>query len=164
AEGKHLDKSNLQNLNAKEANRYVIYQAILNMLPKCKNLEDLNQHLVKQKIETLYKYKGQTNELQGISFMLGNFKYKGSEIDRNFSIKNLQRILENQQQLGAIARPQSLLAKRSEIPANDLQRNMSISKENLLNNLLNPVQINEPINHSLLPKKKKKSKRKNRGL
>jgi hypothetical protein len=164
AEGKHLDKNNLQNLNAKEATRYVIYQTILNTLPKCKNLEGLIQHLVKQKIETLYKYKGQTNELQGISFMLGNFKYKGSEIDRNFSIKNLQRILGNQQQLGATARPQSLLIKRSKIPANDLQRNMSISKENLLNNLLNPVQINEPINSSLLPKKKKKAKRKNRGL
>ncbi|MEO7047408.1 MAG: relaxase/mobilization nuclease domain-containing protein [Ferruginibacter sp.] len=164
AEDKHLDKSNLQNLNAKEANRYVIYQAILNTLPKCKNLEDLKQHLAKQKIDTLYKYKRQTNELQGISFMIGNLKFKGSEIDRNFSVKNLQRIFENQQQLGATARPQSLLIKRSKIPANDLQRNMSISKENLLNNLLNPEQINEPVNHSLLPKKKKKAKRKYRGL
>jgi hypothetical protein len=164
AQGKHLDKSNLQNLNSKEANRYVIYQSILNTLPKCKNLEDLKQHLAKQKIETLYKYKGQANELQGISFMIGSLKFKGSEIDRNFSIKNLQRILENQQQLGATAKPQSLLVKRNKILANDLQKNMSISKENLLNNLLNPVQINEAINPSLLPKKKKKAKRNYRGL
>jgi hypothetical protein len=164
AASKHLEKSNLQNLNAKEASRYVIYQAILNTLPKCKDVEDLKEHLAKQKIDTLYKYKGQTNELQGISFMIGNLKFKGSEIDRNFSIKNLQIILDNQQQLGATARPQSLIIKRNKMPSNNLQKDMSVSKSNPLNSLLNPQQINEPVNHSLLPKKKKKAKRKSRGL
>ena len=163
AEGKHLDKSNLENLNAKEANRYAIYQAILNMLPKCKNLDDLKRHLANDKIETLYKFKGQTKELQGISFMIGNYRYKGSEIDRDFSINNLQKVL-GQQQLATLARPQSLLIKRSKIPAKDLQKNKSISNVSPLNNLLKPEPMHEAGNPSLLPKKKKKAKRKYRGL
>ncbi|MEJ7674983.1 MAG: hypothetical protein WKF59_20350 [Chitinophagaceae bacterium] len=44
----------------------------------------------------MYKYKGQTEELQGISFRIGEYKYKGSEIDRKFSINNLKRTIEQQ--------------------------------------------------------------------
>lgn len=33
-------------------------------------------------IETLYKYKGRTDELQGISFKLAEYKFKGSSNDR----------------------------------------------------------------------------------
>ena len=57
----------------------------------------MKEKLAKENIETLYKYKGQTNELQGISFKLGDYKYKGSEIDRKFSINNLQKILQQHQ-------------------------------------------------------------------
>lgn len=52
---------------------------------------------MKQNIETLYKYKGQTKELQGISFKIGEYKYKGSEIDRKFSVKNLDKEIYRQQ-------------------------------------------------------------------
>ncbi len=83
-------------MSEKEANRYIIYQAILKLLPKSKNLDDLKSKLVKQNIETLYKYKGQTRELQGISFKIGDYKYKGSEIDRKFSVKNLEKEIYRQ--------------------------------------------------------------------
>jgi hypothetical protein len=87
----------LDRLNEKDANRYVIYQAILDRLPYSKSLDDLKEKLAKKNIETLYKYKGQTKELQGISFKIGNFKYKGSEIDRKFSVKNLQNAIDRQE-------------------------------------------------------------------
>jgi len=61
---KDLSLTNLERLNQKEANRYVIYQTILERLPLCKNLDDLKNQLQKKGIETLYKYKGQTQELQ----------------------------------------------------------------------------------------------------
>jgi hypothetical protein len=54
---------------------------------------------VKKNIETLYRYKGQTKELQGISFEIGEYKYKGSEIDRKFSVKNLEKAIYHQQVL-----------------------------------------------------------------
>ena len=91
AVSKKLSLINLEALNEKEANKYVVYQAILESLPGCRDLDDLKERLMNKNIETLYKYKGQTNELQGIGFKIGNFKYKGSEIDRKFSVLNLQK-------------------------------------------------------------------------
>ncbi|MEJ7671711.1 MAG: hypothetical protein WKF59_03155 [Chitinophagaceae bacterium] len=87
-------------MNEKEASLYTIYQAILQAIPHCKNLDELKEQLQKQNIETLYKYKGQTSKLQGISFKIGEYKFKGSEIDRKFSIKNLEnQINQNNIQL-----------------------------------------------------------------
>jgi hypothetical protein len=60
---------------------------------KKRSLDNLKEKLAVKNIETLYKYKGQTKELQGISFRIGNFKYKGSEIDRKFSLKNLEKAI-----------------------------------------------------------------------
>jgi len=90
---KDLSLTHLEQLNEKEANRYIIYQAILEMLPQCRSLDNLKEKLAVKNIETLYKYKGQTKALQGISFSIGNFKYKGSEIDRKFSLKNLEKAI-----------------------------------------------------------------------
>lgn len=47
----------------------------------------------------MYKYKSGTEELQGICFKIKEYKYKGSEIDRNFSLKNLQRTIEQNNKL-----------------------------------------------------------------
>ena len=90
---KDLSLTHLEHLNEKEASRYLIYQAILEMLHYSKSLNDLKEKLAKKNIETLYKYKGKSKELQGISFQIGNFKYKGSEIDRQFSLKNLEKAI-----------------------------------------------------------------------
>ena len=70
AVSKDIALTNLEALNEKDANRYVIYQAILEKLPLSTSLEDLKEKLEEENIETLYKYKGQTNELQGISFKI----------------------------------------------------------------------------------------------
>ncbi len=99
---KDITRVNLEALNEKEANKYDIYQAIFETLPKCRDLDDLKERLVKKKIETLYRYKGQTTELQGISFKIANHKYKGSEIDRKFSVANLQKAIYNQKIKGLL--------------------------------------------------------------
>ena len=52
--------------------------------------------MIAQGIHTQYKYKGQTQELQGISFRIGEDRFKGSQIDRQFSLGNLQKILAAQ--------------------------------------------------------------------
>jgi len=48
---KDLSLVNLNALNEKEANRYIIYQAILDTIPRCWNLNDLKELLMKRKIE-----------------------------------------------------------------------------------------------------------------
>ena len=165
ANSKNLSLTNLEALNEKEATKYIIYQAILELLPHCKSLHDLKEKLVKKKIETLYKYKGQTNELQGISFRMGDYKYKGSEIDRRFSVNNLQKILQQQQSKKLIQSPSALLYSKS-IPGNKQSEiNKHASKDiNILDELLKPEQRDQALHPDWRFEKKRKKKLKGRHL
>jgi len=96
-QGKNLRETNLEALNGYEAARYKIYIAIAELLPKCKTLEELERSLEKAGIETVYKMRGQTDEKQGVSFKIGEYSFKGSKVDRQFSLGNLIKTLANQQ-------------------------------------------------------------------
>jgi hypothetical protein len=115
AEGKHLDLTHLEALNRSEATRYKIYQAIVDSLPQCRSLPDLEKRLMAKGIHTQYKYKGQTQELQGISFRIGKDRFKGSQIDRKFSLAGLQKMLAAQRQSKEIKPALSLGARRKAI-------------------------------------------------
>jgi hypothetical protein len=91
AQGKHLELTHPDALSQSEANRYKVYQAIVDSLPHCRELADLEKRLMAQGIHTQYKYKGKTLELQGISFRIWKDCFKGSQIDRKFSLGNLQK-------------------------------------------------------------------------
>jgi hypothetical protein len=94
---KDLQLTQMQRLNGYDAARYEIFQAITELLPGCRTMDELAILLRKEKIELVYKFKGQTDEVQGISFIKGKFKYKGSEIDRSFSYGKLQTKLAQHQ-------------------------------------------------------------------
>jgi len=95
---KDLALTHTEAMNELEAGKYKIYQTISEHLPHCKNLEDLEKQLTSQGIEIQYKFKGQTQERQGISFKMGNACFKGSQIDRKYSLAGLQKTLDQQQQ------------------------------------------------------------------
>lgn len=106
---KELAITNLESLNTEEATRYEIYSAIQEQLPHVDNLSVFVDRLLKQGIEAQYKYKAGTDELQGISFKKGVYCFKGSKVDRKFSITGLQKILaentlKHQQKQGIRAR------------------------------------------------------------
>lgn len=158
ATGKNLALTHLENLNEKEGRKYVICQAISGAIPKCKTLENLKDELTKQGIETLYKYKGQTSELQGISFKLGEYKYKGSEVDRKFSIKNIERALQLQQSKAQIQRSHSSLSNNQ----SPLETNNEVNKtgrESLLDQLIRPEQVHEQLPYQWKIDKQQKKKR-----
>lgn len=94
---KNLRLTNLEALSHSEANKYKIYIAIAENLPHCRTIEELEMRLLKRGIETQYKYKGQTQEKQGVSFKLENISFKGSRVDRKFSLSGLEKILVLQQ-------------------------------------------------------------------
>lgn len=94
---KDIRLTNLEALNHSEANKYKIYIAISESIPHCRTMEELELRLLKQGIETQYKYKGQTQEKQGVSFKLENISFKGSHIDRKYSLSGLEKILSLQQ-------------------------------------------------------------------
>lgn len=94
---KNLQLTHLESLNNYEAARYRIYAAITEQLPKSRDMRELEFRLLKQGIETVYKYKSQTTEKQGISFKMGDFSFKGSDVDRKFSYISLVNTLALQQ-------------------------------------------------------------------
>ncbi len=91
--GTGKDKVNVQKLKGAEQTKYEIYHAIKDTLPKAKNWQEFESLLTKQGISIEYKHKGQTDEVQGISFKKGEHSFKGSEIDRKFSYSKLDAVL-----------------------------------------------------------------------
>jgi len=105
--GKGKENVNVQKLKGAEQTKYEIYHAIKNTLPKVNNWNRFEQVLNQQGISLEYKYKGQTDEIQGISFKKGDHSFKGSEIDRNFSYSKLDAVLDgNRQTLQIHIQPQ----------------------------------------------------------
>ncbi|MDR1501055.1 MAG: relaxase/mobilization nuclease domain-containing protein [Prevotella sp.] len=91
--GKGKENVNVQKLKGAEQTKYEIYHAIKDVLPKAKNWQAFEELLKQKDISIEYKYKGQTNEVQGISFKKGEHSFKGSEIDRKFSYSKLDALL-----------------------------------------------------------------------
>ncbi|KAA6308177.1 hypothetical protein EZS27_040146, partial [termite gut metagenome] len=58
-----------------------------------KNWNQFKNILNRENIELKFKYRGQTDEIQGISFSKGDYSFNGSEIDRSFSYSKLNVIL-----------------------------------------------------------------------
>ncbi|TWF39595.1 relaxase/mobilization nuclease-like protein [Chitinophaga polysaccharea] len=102
---KKIALTNLQALNNEEQARYEIFQAIESALHRCKTLTALEKELTKKGIDIQYKYKGDTQQLQGISFKKGLYAFKGSSIDRKYSITGLQKAMW--QQMAQEQKPQN---------------------------------------------------------
>ena len=90
---KDLSLTNLENRNDHEIARHKIFMAIAEILPRCNSLEALVTRLQKQGIDTQFKYKSHTQEIQGVSFKIGKYSFKGSQVDRKFSFAGLQKAL-----------------------------------------------------------------------
>lgn len=87
--GQGKDKVNVQKLKGAEQTKYEIYHAIKDALPKAKSWEQFEEALKQQGIAIEYKYKGQTDEVQGVSFKKEGDSFKGSDVDRKFSYGKL---------------------------------------------------------------------------
>ncbi|KAA6338264.1 hypothetical protein EZS27_013717 [termite gut metagenome] len=87
------DKVNIHRLKEPDKTKYEIYKAIKSALKSSKDWKQFKNTLNRENIELKFKYKGQTDEIQGISFSKGDYSFKGSEIDRLFSYSKLNVIL-----------------------------------------------------------------------
>jgi hypothetical protein len=91
------ERVNRQQLKGEDKIKYELFDAIKAASKKVKNINELKQVLAKQGIVTHLKYKSGTTEVQGISFSKGDYKFKGSEIDRSLSYAKLSQAIEQQQ-------------------------------------------------------------------
>ena len=97
--GKGKEKVKQQRLRGKDKVKYEIFSAIKEALPRSTDWKEFEARLKNKGIAVSYKYKGQTNEVQGVSFIKDNITFKGSQIDRGFSYSKLNTILSQNSQI-----------------------------------------------------------------
>jgi len=91
------DQVKRQQLMGVDKVKYELFDAIRSASKKVKSIDELIKILAKSGITTHLKYKGNTDEVQGISFSKGEYKFKGSEIDRSLSYAKLINAIQEQQ-------------------------------------------------------------------
>ena len=78
-------------LKEPDKSKYEIYNAVKDEIGKSRNWRQLQTRLAEKGIGIHFKHRGQTGEVQGISFSIGEYTFKGSEIDRSFSFSKLDK-------------------------------------------------------------------------
>jgi hypothetical protein len=87
AQGKENVK--VHRLKEPDKTKYEIYDALNTAVPKCKNWNELTTQLKRQGVEIAFKYKGNTDEVQGVMFQKNGYMFNGSKIDRQFSYSKI---------------------------------------------------------------------------
>lgn len=98
---KNMEEIKQENLSKQEAVKYQIYIGITKALQTSKDMNELISRLNEEGIQTHFKYKGKTEEKQGISFECNGIILKGSAIDRKYSLIGLENSLHKHQGLDA---------------------------------------------------------------
>jgi len=86
--GKRLELTNTDKLKGATKVKYEILAAVKKELPICKNLEQLQSNLVTHGI-TMDIKKQDSGNVYGVTFSKGSAFFKGSEIDKTLSAKQL---------------------------------------------------------------------------
>ncbi len=92
AKGKENVK--VHRLKEPDKTKYEIYYSLKELIPKCKDMDELEAKLKKEGITLHYKYRGNTNVVQGISFIKNNLRFNGSKVDREFSYSKIKYRLD----------------------------------------------------------------------
>lgn len=111
--GKGKDKVKQHKLRGKDKTKYQVYNAVKDALSKSTDWNDFEKLLKEKGISISFKYKGQTYEVQGISFTIGDVAFKGSEVDRNFSYLKLDKLLQEKAQKQRKEQEQSQIKNQS---------------------------------------------------
>ena len=94
-------------------------------IARCKDWKALLAHLKKQDIGVRFKYKGNSQEVQGIIFEKNGYLFNGSKVDRSFSYSKIDFALqqndrEHEQQMQGTINLISNVAEVTSGLANDL--------------------------------------------
>ena len=81
-------------LKEPDKTKYEIYQALREKIPKSRNWKSLLAHLRNEGIDVRFKYKGNTQEVQGIIFEKNGYHFNGSKVDRSCSYSKIDFALQ----------------------------------------------------------------------
>ncbi|GGA89163.1 relaxase/mobilization nuclease domain-containing protein [Puia dinghuensis] len=96
---KNLRQTNWDALDQSETRLYIVYSRIKECLPGCQSLEELEQRLLQQGVDTRYRIDEETGRKIGISFRYQQEAFKGSRVDEDFSLPRLEETIAQQQRL-----------------------------------------------------------------
>lgn len=107
ANGKELVK--VHRLREPDKTRYKLYQILKEEVSRCGNWNVLVNNLKRQGVSVEFKYKGQTNEIQGVIFSMNGHRFNGSKVDRQFSYSKIDAALRrnNREERQTQPRPQA---------------------------------------------------------
>ena len=137
--------------------KYEIYQTLKAEIAQCREWKALLAHLEKQDINVRFKYKGNSQEVQGIVFEKNGYHFNGSKVDRNFSYSKIDFALhqnnreQEQQTQGMINLISNVASVTSEITNNLIEGGLDLFQTHGTV----PAEVYNTLN-----KKKKKKKRK----
>lgn len=91
ADGKEQVKRH--HLKEPDKTRYELYSILKMEVSRCGNWNMLTTNLKKQGIDIRFKYKGGSDEVQGVVFSKNGYPFSGSKVDRRFSYSKIDATL-----------------------------------------------------------------------
>ena len=80
-------------LKEPDKTKYELYSILKTEVSRCGNWRQLMVNLEKQGVEVQFKYKGSSDEVQGVVFSKNGYPFSGSKIDRRFSYSKIDAAL-----------------------------------------------------------------------
>ncbi len=80
-------------LKEPDKTKYGLYAILKSEVSKCGNWNILAANLKKQGVDVQFKYKGKSDEVQGVVFTMNGYSFSGSKIDRRFSYSKIDAAL-----------------------------------------------------------------------
>ena len=110
------DKERVKQHRLKESDKtkYGLYSILKSEVSRCGNWNILAANLKKQGVEMRFKYKGKSDEVQGVVFTMNGYSFCGSKIDRRFSFSKIDAVLERNRHTERMEMPPSL--RHEELP------------------------------------------------
>lgn len=96
SEGK--EKVKLHRLKEPDKTRYELYFLLKSEVSRCGNWRQFAANLDKQGVEMQFKYKGKSDEVQGIVFSKNGYSFSSSKIDRRLSYSKIDEVLNTNRQ------------------------------------------------------------------
>lgn len=138
---------------AKKEIKYAIHNTIHGK-SKVENWDDLQKLLCLKGIQTEFKTKGNSSEIQGVSFSKDGFRFKGSEIGREFSFSKIEQTFQANKEVSNLLSDIFQVTPVVSESVKSKEQNLAL---NLIFNLAAGVQP-EQENENQLKKRKRKLK------
>ena len=91
---KSKDHVKTERLREPDKTKYELYSLLKTEVRKAGNWKELIAVLSEKEVNVRFKYKGKSDEVQGIVFIMNGYSFSGSKIDRQFSYSKIDAALK----------------------------------------------------------------------